>query len=144
MFDVPELEVLRLTRETRGSYHQIFIGLLSLLLGALTALPLLLVSGVIIFWPIFWVGIPFACYGLFMLLSGTRKLHRTLNSDATRTITTSQQTFRSSVTTALPPAPASVTEATTSLLSSIRDQREKEPIHRKDPNTAEIDTDRLM
>jgi hypothetical protein len=44
----------------------------------------------------------------------------------------------------LPPAPASVTEATTNLLSSIRDQREKEPIHRKDPNTAEIDTDRLM
>jgi hypothetical protein len=144
VFDVPELEVLRLTRDTRGSYHQIFIGLLSLLLGVLTALPLLLVGATRIFWPIFWVGIPFACYGLFMLLSGTWKLHRTLNPVSAKTITTSQQTFRSSVTTALPPAPASVTEATTSLLSSIRDQREKEPIHRKDPNTAEIDTDHLM
>ena len=144
VLDVPELEVLRLTRSARNSYHQIFVGLMALLLGVLTALPLLIAIGSRIFWPIFWVGIPFACYGLFMLLSGTLKLHRTLNSDATKTIATSQQAFRSSVTTALPPAPASVTEATTNLLSSIRDQREKEPIHRKDPNTAEIDTDRLM
>ena len=144
VLDVPELEVLRLTRDTRGSYHHIFVGLLSLFLGLLTALPLLIASGAGIFWPIFWVGIPFACYGLFMLLRGTWQLHRTLNPAAPKTILASQPAFRSSVTTALPPAPASVTEATTSLLSSILDQREKEPIHRKDSNTAEIDTDRLM
>jgi ribosomal protein L40E len=142
--DVPELEVLRLTKDTRGSYHHIFVGLVSLSLAVLAALLLFIMNGAKLFGPIFWVGIPLATYGLLMLFSGTLKLHRTLNSDATKTITASQPAFRSSVTTALPPAPASVTEATTNLLSSIRDQREKEPIHRKDPNTAEIDTDRLM
>jgi ribosomal protein L40E len=142
--DVPELEVLRLTKDTRGSYHHIFVGLVSLSLAVLAALLLFIMNGAKLFGPIFWVGIPLATYGLLMLFSGTLKLHRTLNSDATKTITASQPAFRSSVTTALPPAPASVTEATTNLLSSIRDQREKDPIHRKDPNTAEIDTDRLM
>ena len=141
---VPELEVLRLTKDTRGSYHNIFVGLVSLSLAVVAVMVLFMLTGVRITGPLLWLGIPLASYGFFMLLSGTLKLHRTLNADAAKTITTSQPAFRGSVTTALPPAPASVTEATTSLLSSIRDQREKEPIHRKDPNTAEIDTDRLM
>ncbi len=142
--DVPELEVLRLTKDTRGSYHHIFVGLVSLLLAAITVMVLFIVTGVRITGPLLWIGAPLVSYGLFMLLRGIWQLHRTLNPAATKTITTSQPVFRSSVTTALPPAPASVTEATTNLLSSIRDQREKEPIHRKDPNTAEIDTDHLM
>src|SRR6185503_8045159 len=79
VLDVPELEVLRLTRDARGSYHHIFVGLMALFLGVLTALPLLIASGARIFWPILWVEITFACYGLFMLLRGTRQLHRTLN-----------------------------------------------------------------
>jgi len=59
---------------------------------------------------------------------------------------TAQPGLRTSVTTALPAAPAypSITEATTGLLISTPERREKEPIPRKDPNTAEIDTDRLM
>ena len=144
--DVPELEVLRLTKDTRGSYHHIFVGLMSLLLAVLTVLPLFIVNGARLFGPMLWVGIPLISYGLFMLLSGTWQLHRTLNPAAAKTILASQPAFRTSVTTALPPAPvnASVTEATTNLLTSIRDQRVKEPIHRKDPNTAEIDTDHLM
>lgn len=94
--------------------------------------------------PLLAVGIPIACYGLFMLLSGIWQLHSTLNSDATKTMIVPQSAFKGSVTTALPPAPASVTEATTDLLSSIRDQRVKEPIHRRERDTAEIDTDHLM
>ena len=144
VLDVPELEVLRLTKNTRGSYHHIFVGLMSLVLAVLTVVPLFLINGFRLFGPMFWVGIPLVSYGLFMLLQGTWKLHRTLNPGATKTMLPSQAAFRSSVTTALPPAPASVTEATTNLLSSIREQRVKEPVHRKDPNTGELDTDRLM
>jgi len=142
--DVPELEVLRLTKDTRGSYHHIFVGLVSLLLAAITVMVLFIVTGVRITGPLLWIGAPLVSYGLFMLLRGIWQLHRTLNPVATKTITASQPVFRSSVTTALPPAPASITEATTSLLSSVRDQREKEPDHREDRNTAELDTDRLM
>jgi hypothetical protein len=146
VLDVPELEVLRLTRNTRSSYHHIFVGIVTLLVTVLTVSLMFIVNGARLFGPMFWVGIPLAAYGLFMLLRGTWQLHRTLNSDATKMLPTSQPAFRSSVTTALPPAPvnASVTEATTNLLSSVRDQRVKEPIHRKDPNTAELDTDQLM
>lgn len=144
VLELPELEVLRLTKDTRGSYHHIFTGLVTLFLAVLTVTLMFIINGARLFGPMFWVGIPLVSYGLFMLLHGTWQLHRTLNPAATKTVTKPQPVFRSSVTTALPPAPASVTEATTSLLSSIRDQREKEPIHRKDPNTAEIDTDRLM
>ena len=56
-----------------------------------------------------------------------------------------QPAFTASVTTALPPpANASITEGTTELLVSISDRRVAEPIRRKDVDTAEIDTDRLM
>ena len=144
--DVPELEVLRITRDTRGSYHNIFVGMMSLLLALLTVVPVFVVKGGI-YAPLFWVGIPFASYGLFMLLLGLWQLHRTLNPKSTKTITTTTQpAFKSSVTTALPPArvDASVTEGTTSLLSPVRDQRVKEPVHRKNADTSELDTDHLM
>lgn len=143
--DVPELEVLRLTRSTRGSYHNMFVGMLSLLLALLTVVPVFVVRGGI-YAPMFWVGLPFASYGLFMLLLGLWQMHRALNPNITKSITTTQPAFvKQAVTTALPPRPvnASVTEVTTSLLSA-RDQRVKEPVHRKKANTAEIDTDHLM
>ena len=147
VLDVPELEVLRLTRDARGSYHNIFVGLMALLLALLTVVPVFVVKGGI-YAPLFWVGIPFASYGLFMLLNGFWQLHRTLNPKTTKSVTTTtaQPAFKSSVTTALPPArvDASVTEGTTSLLSPVRDQRAKEPIHRKKADTSELDTDHLM
>jgi hypothetical protein len=144
VLDVPELEVLRLTRNVRGSYHHIFVGLMAMLAAMLTLVPAFIPIGRKFLTPLFAVGIPFACYGVYMLLSGLWQLHRTLNSDATKTVPAPQPVFKSSVTTALPPAPVSVTEATTDLLSSIRDQRVKEPIHRRERDTAEIDTDHLM
>ena len=145
VFDVPELEVLRLTKNVRGSYHNIFFGFVMLLLAALTALPIFIVNGVRISAPLFFVGVPMASYGIFILLQGVWQLHRTLNTNAPRALPNSQPVLKTSATTALPPASlqGSVTEATTNLLSSP-DRRVKEPIHRKDPNTAELDTDRLM
>ena len=141
--DVPELEVLRLTKNVRGSYHNIFVGTISLLAALLTVVPIFVVKGGI-YAPLFWVGLPFATYGLFMLINGLWQLHRALNPSHTKSVATTQPTFvKPAVTNALPPRPAnaSVTEVTTSLLTE-RDQRVKEPVHRKD--TSEIDTDHLM
>ena len=142
ILDVPELEVLRLTRSTRESYHHIFVGMVSLLLAALTFLPAFIVTGGRVYAPLFWIAISLAAYALFMLLQGAWQLHHALNPKATKSVgTIAQPAFKSSVTTALPPANVSVTEVTTSLLSPAYD---KEPIHRKDRSTAEIDTDHLM
>lgn len=143
-FDVPELEVLRLTRNARGSYHNMFAGIVSSLLALFTVLPWFIVNGARIVWPMLWVGIPLATYGLLMLLQGAWQLHRTLNPKITKTLTgAAQSAFKPSVTTtALPPAPISVTEVTTNLLS--HDARQKEAVPRKDRNTSGLDSDQLM
>jgi hypothetical protein len=138
---VPELEVLRLTRSARNSYHNIFVGIITLLLTALTVLPWFILIGSRIVGPMLWVGIPFACVGLFYLLNGALQLHRTLNPATTKSITTATHpAFKSSVTTtALPPAPVnSVTEVTTNLLPA------KEPVPRKNRDTSGLDSDQLM
>jgi hypothetical protein len=142
--DVPELEVLRLTRNARNSYHNMFVGIVSLLLALFTVLPWFIVNGARIVGPMVWVGIPLASYGLLMLLQGAWQLHRTLNPGTTKSLTgAAQPAFKASIaTTALPPAPASVTEVTTNLLS--RDARQKEPVPRKDRNTSGLDSDQLM
>ena len=143
--DVPELEVLRLTKNARGSYHNIFVGAIALLLAVLTILPWFIVNGGRIVGPMLGVGIPLASYGLFLFLQGAWQLHRTLNPNTTKSISiTAQPAFKSSITTALPPAPvnASVTEVTTSLLSP--DARVKEPIPRRNRDTSGLDSDQLM
>jgi ribosomal protein S4 len=81
----------------------------------------------------------------FLLLQGAWQLHRTLNPNTTKSIsTTAQPAFKSSITTALPAARvnASVTEVTTSLLSP--DARVKEPIPRRNRDTSGLDSDQLM
>ncbi len=141
VLDVPELEVLRLTRNARGSYHNIFVGTIALLLAMLIVLPWYIVIGGRIVTPMLLVGVPLASYGLFLLLNGARQLHKTLNPATTKTIATATHpAFKSSVTTtALPPAPVnSVTEVTTNLLSP------KEPVPRKNRNTSGLDSDQLM
>jgi hypothetical protein len=139
VLDVPELEILRLTSGTRGSYHNIFVGLIAMFL-AVTALTIQFVFLGLRITPVFWVGVCFAAYGLFTLVQGSWQLHFALNpKTTTRNVTAgAQPAFRSSVTTALPPAPAraSVTEGTTELLVETRQRREKD--------TAEFDTDQLM
>lgn len=146
VLDVPELEVLRLTRNTRAGFYKIVLGLMIFLVAALTMLPVFIVKGGI-YGPLLWVGIPFAAYALLLLMQGAWQLHRTLNpKQVTKTISpNAYPAFNTSVTTALPPIPvnASITEGTTELLLT-GDRREKEPVPRKDHDTAEIDTDRLM
>jgi hypothetical protein len=140
VFDVPELEVLRLTRNTRGSYQNLLFGMIMFLIAALTFLPALFITGRILP-PLFWISVPLATYSLFILGKATWQLHYTLNPKTTKSVIDSTQSvFRTPPTTALPPAQISVTEVTTSLL----DSRVKDPIPRKDPNTAEFDTGRLM
>lgn len=148
VLEVPELEILRLTKGTRGSYYKIFVGLSALLLALLTTLPLFIVNGARIMWPMLGVGIPFASFGLCLLIHATWQLHRTLNPKAAKTIAPQPAPIAvqpASVTTALPPARpfASVTESTTDLLPAGA-RRVAEPVRRKDPNTAELDSDRLM
>lgn len=142
VLDVPELEVLRLTRDARNSYHNIFVGIITLLLALFTVLPWFIVIGARIVTPMIGIGIPLASYGLFLLIHGAWKLHRTLNPGTTRSVTSAvQPAFKAAgTTTALPPAPAnaSVTEVTTNLLST------KEPIQRKNRNTSGLDSDQLM
>jgi len=148
VFDVPELEVLRLTRDARGSFHNTVLGMFVLLGAALTLLTAFLSRGTKISNALFWVGIAFGTYAAVVLIQGAWQLHRTLNPKVTTksSTTNAYPAFNTSVTTALPPAPinASITEGTTELLLSTRDRREKEAVPRKDHDTAEIDTDRLM
>jgi len=145
--ELAELEVLRLTRGSRASYHNIFVGLMALFLAALTALPIFVVTGARITGPLLWAGIPLGTYALFLLTQGMWKLHRTLNPKELKAATTrSQPALTAFATTALPPASAkaSVTEGTTELLFSPGDKRTPEPIRRKDAETAEIDNERPM
>ncbi|HEX6728669.1 MAG TPA: zinc ribbon domain-containing protein [Pyrinomonadaceae bacterium] len=144
--DLAELEVLRLTRGTRSSYHYIFVGMLSLFLALLTVLPLFVVNGARIWAPMLWAGIPLASYAFINLSQGIWQLHQTLNPKAVNRTMRSQPTFTSSNTTALPPAPAnaSVIEGTTELLTSTSNHRSAERIRRRDGDTSEMDDERLM
>ena len=147
VFDVPELEVLRLTRGTRGSYHNIFVGLIALLVALLTLTLGYAFTSQKVFGAILWLGIAFAGYSLFLLLTGMWQLHRTLNSKTTKNITTSTAArINASITTALPPTPArgSITEGTTELLVTNAAPRVPEPVRRRDLDTGEIESDQLM
>jgi zinc-ribbon domain len=147
VLDVPELEVLRLTRKARSSYHNIFFGMFMLLAAILGVWLALFLSGLNRS-PLLWTALGFGAYAIFLLIQGIWQLHYTLNPKASTksAITTAQPAFRSSITTALPPAPArtSVTEGTTELLTQTNDRREKVAIPRKDHDTSELDTDQLM
>ena len=147
VMDLPELEILRLTRETRRGYYNILVGVVTLFLAAMTLLPIFVVEGARIFGPFFWVGLPLGIYGFIMMLQGAWQLHRTLNpKDGKRATPRLQAGVVTSTTTALPPRPvnASITEGTTDLLVPERDRRTPEPLHRKSESTSEIDPERLM
>ena len=147
VFDVPELEVLRLTRGTRGSYHNIVGGIIAMLGALLTVTLGYAFTSQKVFGAILWLAIAFGSYALFLLVQGMWQLHRTLNSKAAKNVTSSTPArISASVTTALPPAPArvSITEGTTELLVTNAAPRIAEPVRRKDLNTGEIESDRLM
>lgn len=146
VLDVPELEVLRLTSETRVIFYNVFIGLIGLLLALVTLVPAFILNGGQIYWPMF-VGIAGGAYAMVVFTHSLWRLHRTLNPKTTKDVAPGvvQQAVKASVTTALPPARpfASITEGTTELLTTD-ERRVPEPVRRKDHNTAELDNDRLM
>ncbi|HEU4510240.1 MAG TPA: zinc-ribbon domain-containing protein [Pyrinomonadaceae bacterium] len=147
VFDVPELEVLRLTRGARGSFHNIVGGLMAMFVTVLTAGLAYAFTSQKVFGALLWVALAFGSYALFLLLQGVWQLHRTLNSKAVTTVATSTPArVSASVTTALPSAPArvSITEGTTELLVTKTEPRVAEPVRRKDLDTGEIESDRLM
>jgi hypothetical protein len=147
VFDVPELEVLRLTRGTRGSYHNIVGGMIALLLTVLFVSVGYATTSQKVFGAILWMAIAFGSFSLFLLLQGMWQLHRTLNSKAAKNVTAGTPArINASVTTALPSVPArmSITEGTTELLVTNAASRVAEPVRRKDLDTGEIESDRLM
>lgn len=147
VLDLPELEILRLAKGARHGYHNIFVGVLSLLAAALTLLPIFVVAGTRIFGPFFWVGLPLAIFGFLITIQGMWQLHRTLNpKDVKSAKPRLQPGVVTSNTTALPPRPAhaSITEGTTDLLVPVRERRTPEPVHRQSESTSEIDPERLM
>lgn len=147
VLDLPELEILRLTRGTRGAYYNIFMGVISLFLAALTLLPIFVVAGTRLFGPFVWAGLPLGMIGFMFAIKGAWQLHRTLNPKEEKNVLPRlQPAVVTSATTSLPPRPAqpSITEGTTDLLVPARDQRTPEPVPRRGESTAEIDPERLM
>ena len=147
VLDVPELEVLRLTRHARGSYHNIVGGLFMLLLTGVALTIVFFLTGVRFTGASLAVLIPLA-YALYLLFLGSWQLHYTLNTKAAKNATTTNAGARvgASVTTALPRVPAnlSITEGTTEFLTVNSETRQPEPVRRRNHNTAELDNDRLM
>lgn len=145
VLDLPELEILRLTKGARAGYHNIFVGVLMLLAATLTLVPMLVEARIL--GPFLMAGIPLGVLGFFMVFQGAWQLHHTLNrKDAKNTMPRLQPGFATSTTSALPPRPvnASITEGTTDLLVPARERRTPEPVPRKSESTAEIDPERLM
>jgi hypothetical protein len=147
--EVPELEVLRLTRKSRTAYHNLVIGVVTLFVASLLLLPL------------FWVdtkaakmlltfGLAFGAFGLMGFVQGLWQLHFALNPKPDQeAIARPAPNFTAPLTQALPSVPsrASVTEGTTELLVSNignSERRPAEPIPHKALDTGEVDDERLM
>jgi hypothetical protein len=142
-----ELEVMRLTAGARGSLQEIFMGLLVVTLVAALFLPLVLFGGAKAAkagWIFFVVG---QVVGWLTLAYGTLRLHRTLNPKEERPKLAPAAAHAPAPPLptharerALPPrtARASVTEATTDLLSD--DPREPIPL----PLRRKGDTDPML
>ena len=117
----PELEVMRLTALASAYQIEITLGLILCLLTLLISLPIILfadnLKGIGFGWVLLFLG---EQLGLYFLILGMRRLHKTLNpanpappkpaSIATRTLPVQERA-------ALPPQPASIVEGTTELIT---------------------------
>lgn len=144
--ELAELEVLRLTRESRGSYHNIFVGVLSLLFALLVILPVFFFDSPKLYKTLFLVSLSFAAFAVVALMKGVWQLHFAINPKSSKKpVSKPRPAFAAPHTAALPPHPAqsSVTEGTTELLFT-GDRRVAEPIPSKTADTSDIDEERLM
>ena len=147
VLELAELEVLRLTKGSRASYHNIFLGVAMLLLALVAILPVFLFDNPKLFKALLVISLSFAGFGLFALLQGVWQLHYTLNPKSSKKAgSRPRPAFAAQPTTALPPRPArdSITEGTTELLFDGGDRHVAEPIRRKAADTSDIDEERLM
>src|SRR5215510_8652024 len=76
VLDVPELEILRLTRSTRSSFYNIFAGMMVMLSALLLVLLFFIMPGPRIYWPLLWIGGSLAASSLFLTLQGLWRIHR--------------------------------------------------------------------
>jgi hypothetical protein len=153
VIDVAELEVLRLTRKSRTAYHNLFIGVVSLIFASLLLLPLFWAEPKL-FKALLTFGSVAGAFGVFALLQGMWQLHYALNPKTTELVARPEPVFTAPPTGALHPASAraSVTEGTTELLGANMAQKERrtaEAIPRKVLDTgevvdSEVDDERLM
>ena len=136
-----ELEILRITAESRAGHHLIASGAVISAGGAIAALAIALFAGSAL-------GIPIAAMfgvivvGLLLVFFGIAKLSSALHAgEPSKRIQFDKSTAEVAVLTpqALPSSPASVTEGTTSLLSKTSDPREKQPALVKGPDTSPMD-----
>lgn len=147
VLELAELEVLRLTKGSRASYHNIFFGISMLLFALLTILPVFLFDSSKLYKALLVVSLSFAGFGLLVLLQGVWQLHYTLNPTSSKKVSgRSRPALAAQPTAALPPRPAqdSITEGTTELLFPRDAGRVPEPVPRKTADTSDIDEERLM
>ena len=147
VMELAELEVLRLTKETRASYHNIFIGVIGLLCALLVLLPAFLVDAPKLFKALGFISLFFGGFGILGLLQGVWQLHYALNPKTSKKAgTRPRSAFAAQPTSALPPrhVQGSITEGTTELLFTGSDRRTPEPIPRKPADTSDIDEEHLM
>lgn len=147
VLELAELEVLRLTKETRAGYHNIFIGVIGLLCALLVLLPLLFVDAPKLFKALGFISLFFGGFGILGLLQGVWQLHYALNpKTAKKAASRPRPAFAAQPTSALPPrhVQGSITEGTTELLFAGSERRVPEAIPRKPADTSDIDKEHLM
>ena len=136
-----ELEILRITAESRAGHHLISSGAVVSAGGAVAALAIALFSGSA-------AGIPVIAMfgvivlGLLLVFFGIGKLSRALNPvepGKQRQLSRTTAEVAASTPPALNTPPASVTERTTSLLSKSSDTREKQSVVVNDLDTSPMD-----
>ena len=136
-----ELEILRITAESRAGHHLITSGAVlsagatvaalavTLFAGSAGVIPVVAMFGVIV-------------VGLLLVVFGITQLSRALNAGKPGKQDHPNNTtveLPASAPPALPSTPPSVTEGTTSLLTDTPDRREKQPVFIKDRDTNQMD-----
>jgi hypothetical protein len=146
--DVPELEVLRLTRRSRTAYHNMFIGLVVFVVAGLLVLPVIWTANPKAVKALVLFGSMMSAFALAAFFQGIWQLHFALNPKTATPSVRPQPELTSRQTTALP-STTSVTEGTTELLGTFT-TRNPEPLPRRRMDTSEVldtgdlDDDRLM
>jgi hypothetical protein len=141
VFDVAEIEVLRLMEDTRRGYHRLAIGLIVLLIAMLLPITLIWIDTVKAFRVVTMLSSIIGVLGVFWLIQGLWQLHFALNpARQSKSNTETPRVQTGYQTSELPPRPSqmSVTEGTTAFLISDEQQRARVPVERKRFDTEEV------